>query len=145
MPIRPDDVALNKAAIIERCIRRIREEYAAAPELSDYTRLDALTLNIERACQACIDLAMHVVATHHLGVPQSSNDAFRLLTKSGHLSAELERSMRAMTGFRNVAVHQYQDLDLDILRYIAERGWTDLVKFCQALGLRIQPPRDTGN
>ena len=30
--------------------------------------LDALTLNVERACQAAIDLAMHVVAAEHLGI-----------------------------------------------------------------------------
>jgi len=60
MPTPPDDVLLNKAAIIERCIRRIREEHAACPALDDSTRVDALTLNIERACQAAIDMAMHL-------------------------------------------------------------------------------------
>jgi hypothetical protein len=40
---------MNKAAIMERCIRRMREEYAADPTLANHTHLDALTLNIERA------------------------------------------------------------------------------------------------
>ena len=62
MPTPPDDILLNKAAVIERCIRRIRAEAAAAPLFDDFTHLDALTLNIERACQAAIDIAMHVVA-----------------------------------------------------------------------------------
>jgi len=56
----PDDVALNKAAIMKRCIERIHEEYAADPELSSFTHIDALTMNIERACQAAIDLAFHI-------------------------------------------------------------------------------------
>jgi uncharacterized protein YutE (UPF0331/DUF86 family) len=43
------------------------------------THVNALTLNIERACQACIDLAMHVVAVRRLGIPQSSGEAFTLL------------------------------------------------------------------
>lgn len=120
MPIKPDDVALNKAAIIERCIRRIREEYQADPELKNCTHIDALTLNIERACQACIDLAMHIVAARHLGIPQSSGDAFTLLRQADLISPEIEQAMRAMTGFRNIAVHQYQELDMDILRHISE-------------------------
>lgn len=60
MPIEPDDVCLNKAAIMERAIRRLREEYAFDPELTNYSHIDALTLNIERACQAAIDLALHL-------------------------------------------------------------------------------------
>jgi len=76
MPTPPDDVLLNKAAIIERCLRRIRAEYAACPTLDNSTHVDALTLNIERACQAAIDMAMHLVATHRLGIPQSSKEAF---------------------------------------------------------------------
>jgi uncharacterized protein YutE (UPF0331/DUF86 family) len=83
----PDDILLNKAAVIERCIRRIAEEYRACPDLDKFTHVDAMTLNIERACQAAIDMAMHLVASHHLGVPQSSGDAFSILQKAGLLSA----------------------------------------------------------
>lgn len=56
MPTPPDDILLNKAAIIERCIRRIQEEYHACPDLDNHTHVDALTLNIERACQAAINM-----------------------------------------------------------------------------------------
>ena len=75
MPIPPDDVCLNKASIIERALRRVREEYSCDPGLTDYTHIDAMTLNIERACQAAIDLAMHVVARDRLGMPQTSPGA----------------------------------------------------------------------
>ena len=46
----PHDILLNKAAIIERCVRRMLEEARACPRLDDCTHVDALTLNIERAC-----------------------------------------------------------------------------------------------
>jgi uncharacterized protein YutE (UPF0331/DUF86 family) len=141
MPIPPDDILFNKAAIIERCIRRIAEEYRGCPGLDDFTRVDAMTLNIERACQASIDMAMHVVANDHLGVPQSSAGAFTLLEEAGRLDPPIAKSMRSMAGFRNVAVHQYQDLDLDILRWIAVEGYRDWVRYCAALGAAIQPGR----
>jgi hypothetical protein len=50
MPTQPDSVSLNKAAIIERAIRRMHEEYRANPALDNDTHIDAMTLNIERAC-----------------------------------------------------------------------------------------------
>lgn len=137
MPIQPNDVLLNKAAIIERCIRRIKEEYVYSPELDNPTHVDALTLNIERACQAAIDMAMHLISCQHLGIPQTSAEAFDLLRKAGLINKELTHSLRAMTGFRNIAVHEYQELDTDILHYIAKLGYQDFIKLCDAVGVRI--------
>lgn len=139
MPTPPDDILLNKAAIIERCIRRISEEAQVCPRYDDFTHVDALTLNIERACQASIDMAMHVVAERHLGVPQSNAEAFALLEKAGLIGAELSRSLRGMAGFRNVAVHQYEELDMDVLRWVVESGHRDWVKLGEALGVTIRP------
>ncbi|MFP4429250.1 MAG: type VII toxin-antitoxin system HepT family RNase toxin [Desulfovermiculus sp.] len=138
MPIQPDDIIWNKAAIIERCIRRMHEEYRADPDLEDYTHVDALTLNIERACQAVIDLAMHVVARQRLGVPQSSGDTFYLLERAGYISSPLRQSLVAMTGFRNIAIHQYQVLDSSVLHYIVQKGYQDLIAFGSALGVQIE-------
>ncbi len=138
MPIEPDDVIRNKCAIIERSLRRMREEYAADPELSNYTHIDAMILNIERACQAAIDLAMHVVSIKHAGIPQNSADAFILLERSKLLGNTTTKAMVAMTGFRNVAIHEYQDLEMEVLKGIAEREWKSLVEFCKEMGIAIQ-------
>ncbi len=137
MNIKIDDVILNKAAIIERCIKRIREEYSYDPNLTNYSHLDALTLNIERACQAAIDMSMHIVAEKRFGMPQTSSGAFELLFKNKLLSESLYKSLRAMIGFRNIAVHEYQTLDNEILKYIASEGYKDFIEFCKQLGLKI--------
>ncbi len=53
-----DDVLLNKAATIERCVRRAREACARDPATfgDDHTRQDAAILNIQRACEAALDM-----------------------------------------------------------------------------------------
>jgi uncharacterized protein YutE (UPF0331/DUF86 family) len=137
MPIVPDDVMFAKAAVIERSLRRVLEIYLADPDLADLMHLDALTLNVERACQGAIDLVMHVVAMKHLGMPQSQADAFRLLADADVLERKLSERMIGMCGFRNVLVHQYQELEIDILHQVATERWQDLVALCQALGLKI--------
>ena len=139
MPTPPDDILLNKAAVIERCIRRIHAEAAAAPRFDNFTHLDALTLNIERACQAAIDMAMHVVAERHLGVPQSMADAFVLLEREGLIDQRLVASLQGMVGFRNVAVHQYEEMDLSVLRWVVEAGHRDWILLGAALGVSIRP------
>jgi uncharacterized protein YutE (UPF0331/DUF86 family) len=139
VPIKPDDLILSKGAIIERCIRRIHEEYHADPSFESFTHMDAMILNIERACQAAIDSAMHVIARKKLGIPKNSGDAFSLLHRAGLLPDKITKRLKAMTGFRNIAVHQYQEIDKEILHHIAKEGWKDLVAFCTHLGLKIDP------
>lgn len=53
-----DDLLVNKAATIERCVARAREEYDADPEsfAADFTRQDAAILNIQRACEAALGM-----------------------------------------------------------------------------------------
>lgn len=91
-----DDVALNKAAIIERRTGRVREEYAGTPAnlTLNQTKQDAIILNIQRACEAAVDLAMHRVRIHSLGVPQDSRDAFELLARAGRLDQGLADTMK---------------------------------------------------
>ena len=126
-----DDVILNKVAIIERCVARVREVHAGDDHnlTDDLTRQDSILLNIQRACEAAIDLAMHLVRVHQLGVPQGSRDAFRLLSDAGHLEPGLAGVLERMVGFRNVAIHDYRKLDMDIVRAIIETQLDDLLVF----------------
>jgi len=111
-----DDVLLNKAATIERCVARARDEYNADPETfaTNFTRQDAAILNIQRACEAALDMGHHIIRRESLGLPQSSRDVFALLAAAHWLEPKLAESMKHMVGFRNIAVHQYQTLQLPI-------------------------------
>jgi uncharacterized protein YutE (UPF0331/DUF86 family) len=128
-----DEVLLGKAAIIERCLKRIAAEYIGheAELESNFMRQDALVLNLQRACEATIDAAMHLVRIHRLGIPTESRQAFEMLMKAGRLDAELGRRLIAMVGFRNIAVHAYQDIDIGILRHILVDGVSDLAVFAR--------------
>ena len=110
------DVLINKAATIERCVARAREEYAADPNTfsDNLTRQDAAILNIQRACEAALDMGHHIIRQQRLGVPQSARNVFTLLTQAGWIDSELEDSLKRMVGFRNIAVHDYQTLQLPI-------------------------------
>ncbi|HOR86790.1 MAG TPA: DUF86 domain-containing protein [Bacillota bacterium] len=124
------DVILNKAAIIERCIKRINEEYEGNPDnLNNSTKQDSIILNIQRAAEACIDMAMHIVAERSYGIPQNSRDAFDLLQTNGFITAELSGKLKAMVGFRNIAVHDYQNINIQIVRKVIEIHIDDIKEF----------------
>ena len=74
-----DDVLLNKAATIERCIVRAREEYNADPAnfATNYTHQDAAILNIQRACEAALDMGNHVIRRDRPCITQHLDDFLR--------------------------------------------------------------------
>lgn len=131
------DVIYNKAATIERCVKRVEEVYEKNPKnLNDYTKQDSIILNIQRACEACIDLAMHIVSEKRLGLPKTSREAFDLLEQANLLQPALAKSLKAMVGFRNIAVHDYQSLNLNILQSIIEEHLSDFTSYTSEI-LRI--------
>ncbi len=130
-----DDVLLNKVEIIERCLGRIDEEYCGHEgELeTDYTRQDSIILNLQRACEAAIDAAMHVVRLRRLGIPQDSREAFTMLREAGVLPADLSDHLQAMVGFRNIAVHDYRKLNIEIVRSIIQQRLPDFREFSRII------------
>lgn len=129
-----DDIVLNKIEIIKRCIRRVTEEYAHNPQnLENFTKQDSITLNIQRACEAAIDLGIHVIAERNLGIPQASRDTFDILQSNKIIGSEMSERLKAMTGFRNIAVHDYQKLNLKIVQAIIENHLEDLIRFSEII------------
>lgn len=138
-----DDVLTNKVAAIEHNLERVREEYGGDDQnlYHDITRQDSIVLNLQRACQSAIDLAMHLVQIHGLGIPQESRDAFSFLVDAGLLDEKLGDRLKKMVGFRNVAIHEYQRLDLDVVKAILDHRLGDFQHFAQ-LVLRTRGFRD---
>lgn len=125
-----EDVLYNKIDIIERCLIRIREVYAQSPEnLKDYTKQDSIILNIQRAAEATIDIAMHIVSAKKLGIPKNSRDAFEVLAHNKIIDDNMLEKLKAMIGFRNIAIHNYQKLNLDILQKVIENNLNDFNEF----------------
>ena len=130
-----DDVVLNKAASIEHCLQRVLEEYAGNDQnlVTNQTKQDAIVLNLQRACETSIDLAMYVISRRRLGIPQDSRDAFTLLQTVGILPAELATRMQRMVDFRNVAVHEYTRLNLDVVLAIITKQLDDFRTFSSTI------------
>ena len=137
-----DDLLINKAATIERCVARAREEYGKDPETfaTDYTRQDAAILNIQRACEAALDMGQYLIRQQRLGVPQGARDVFGLLARAGWIGVELAESLKRMVGFRNIAVHDYQALQLPITVAIITRHLGELLDYAQIVLKRSTMP-----
>jgi uncharacterized protein YutE (UPF0331/DUF86 family) len=130
-----DDVTINKAATIESCVARAREEYQRDPTTfsTDFTRQDAAILNIQRACEAALDMGQYLIRREKLGAPQGARDVFDLLARGKWLDETLADSLKRMVGFRNIAVHNYQQLQIPITIRIIEVHLDDFLEYSKLI------------
>ena len=124
------DVVIAKVATIDRCLRRIAETRGERRAvLLPIEVEDIVVLNLQRSVQAAIDLATHVVTAEEYGLPDSVAAFFSTLEARGVLEPSLADRLRRMVGFRNIAVHDYETLDPNIVEAIVTRHLDDLRTF----------------
>jgi len=139
----PDfDPMTAKAASLERCVLRARSEFAVAGSRFsvDFTRKDAAVPDIQRACETAIAMARHFVRTERLGVASPSGEAFPLLAQAGWIPDDHAQSLRRMSGFRNIAVHNYQVLMVRVVVDILENHLGDFERFAELVLRRTSSP-----
>ncbi len=128
------EVVTGKIAVIEHCLDRITEVHGARrAELLPADVEDITLHNLQKAIQAAIDLANHVVTAEDYGPPDSQAAVFTLLEKRGIVDPALAVHLRKMVGFRNIAVHEYETVDPAIVEAIVQHHLGDLRAFSRRI------------
>jgi uncharacterized protein YutE (UPF0331/DUF86 family) len=65
----------------------------------------------------------------HLDIPQTACEVFAILEQSHIIAPDLSQKLQAMVGFGNIAIHDYQTLNLEIVKSIIANHLPDLVVF----------------
>ena len=141
------EVLAQKVTSLQRCVARAREARAEAGAdfRTSYNLQDAALLNIIRACDTAIDLANMLIRRRRLGIPGESRESFAILSREKAIPAGLGERLQKMVGFRNVAVHQYRDLDMSIVESVITRYLDDLLEFAQMIRVQMDGSPKTDN
>lgn len=124
------DTILAKISIIKNCLKRIKDTTKLNPEtLSDFDNQDIFVLNLQRAIQATIDIANVIISSNNYPLPNSFRMAFKILHENNWMNSSTCKQMQKMVGFRNIAVHDYQEINLEILKAILTRNLSDFEDF----------------
>jgi len=131
MTIRFDeDILLGKAATVRRCVGLIRRLwFDNDPPVPEWVRLDVTVLNLQRAVEACLDMATHLIAINSWRLPGSGIEAMEALVENELIPASEASVYRAMIGFRNIAVHNSTEVDQAIVTGIVNDHLQDLERF----------------
>jgi uncharacterized protein YutE (UPF0331/DUF86 family) len=135
VPLKADaDIVLAKASTVRKCLATIRRLKAAdAPQIERWIVQDVVVLNLQRAAQACLDLATHLITANSWELPRSAHHAVGILEEAGVIGREQAAVMGGVMGFRNIAVHDYAALDPAIVDAIVARHLPDLEQFVDSV------------
>jgi uncharacterized protein YutE (UPF0331/DUF86 family) len=136
------EVISAKLETLRRYIQRIKDKTpaSAAILLEDYDLQDIICINLERAVQTCVDLASHIIAESDLQPAGSMAESFEQLRRLKLISDELATRMKKAVGFRNVAVHAYQEINWKMVYAIITTRLTDFVDFAKTVARAAELP-----
>lgn len=112
--------------------RRFQAMSLAAFLADDDARLIAERL-LHLACEACIDMANHVIADRGADQPDSYRQTFESLGRLGLIPGELKNTLQRMAAMRNILVHGYLDVDPAKVHDVAVNRLADLEQFAACM------------
>lgn len=135
-----EELLWKKLAFIDTCVHELRT--LAKPEAlpGDVRERRFVEHTLQIAIQAALDVASHIVSDERLGEPRTNQALFDLLATGGWVPPETALAMRRAVGFRNVVVHGYASVDVDVVRDVVEHHLQDLLDFAEAIRLRLSAP-----
>lgn len=126
----------QKLESLRRCLDRLRERCPNDARMlaSNVDAQDIVALNLTRAVQLSVDIGAHWIADHpEIPAPSSMGQTFDALEQAGLLDANLAARLKKAVGFRNLAVHNYESINWEIVFVICTTRLVDFDEYARAV------------
>lgn len=135
------EVIEQKLESLRRCVQRIetKSPQDAATLMTDIDLQDIVALNLSRAVQICVDIGAHLIAGMDVPPPDTMGQTFDLLAQGGVLDRDLASRLKKAVGFRNIAVHNYEDINWEIVHSIVKFHLADFSEFAKVVAMKLEP------
>ena len=111
--------------------------------LDEYLDDDNIQAIVERrlqlAIQVCMDIGNYLIGQLGLSVPDEQENVFLALGREGIIGADLAKRMVGMVRFRNILVHDYLEIDSNIVYRNLAEDLGDFDQFAQQIITRFLP------
>ena len=133
------EVIETKLEALIRCIHRIKDQNISTLEelQSNLDKQEIIILNLQRAVQICVDIGNHILLDYKTPTPSTMADTFKYLAENKLITDQNAQDLSHAVGFRNIAVHQYENIDCNIVLSIINNHLEDFKVFAEAIGKLI--------
>lgn len=133
------EVIEQKLESLRRCLQRVADK--CPPDSDTLSRdpdlQDIVAINLTRAVQLCVDIGAHLIAGMQVPPPDTMGQTFDVLAVGGAIPENLAKQLKKAVGFRNIAVHNYGEIDWAIVHAIARDQLGDFTEFARLIGSRL--------
>ncbi len=129
------DLLEKKLESLRKCVQRIENKrpFTERQLATDFDLQDIVSLNIERAVQACVDVSAHILSERNAPSPSTMAEGFVRLANLKVLPKRVAKRMVKAVGFRNILVHEYEKMDWGIVFQIVTKHLNDFRDFTAAV------------
>ncbi len=129
----------QKLETLRYCVQRVAQRCPDDPNQlqQDPDTQDIIALNLSRAVQQCVDIGAHLVTALELPPPDTMGETFDRLAEGGIIEASLADRLKKAVGFRNIAVHNYERINWEIVHAVCSRHLDDFRTFARTVNERL--------
>lgn len=128
-------MVLRKLSAIDEYLQQIGEFSGVSVDeyKSDWKSQRIVERTLQMLIETCADIANHIISDRNMRIPTSYSDTFRVLLENNAINENLFAVMEKMAKFRNIVVHQYEEVDAEIVIMILRKHLDDFVRFRDAI------------
>lgn len=129
------EVLETKLEALIRCVHRIKDQNISTLEEleKNLDKQEIIILNLQRAVQICVDIGNHILLDYKTPTPSTMADTFKYLAENKLITDKNAQDLAHAVGFRNIAVHQYEKIDCNIILSIINNHLDDFRIFAEAI------------
>lgn len=129
------NVVLRKISELERYLGQVKEFSGMTSDAyrSDWKTQRIVERTLQMMIEICADVAGHIISDSAMRPPVTYADTFKVLHENKVIGTEVFSVMDKMAKFRNVIVHQYEEVDAEIVVLILNKHLDDFERFKEAV------------
>jgi len=125
------NVVLRKLSELEIYVAQVKEfsNITLQQYKADWKTQRIIERTLQMIIETCVDVANHIISDSDMRPPKTYADTFRVLSENEILGTKLFTVLEKMVKFRNIVVHQYEEVDAEIVMVILEKHLGDFEEF----------------
>ena len=133
------EVVEQKLESLRCCLQRIEDKCPAEADtlMTDYDLQDIVSLNLSRAVQLCVDIGAHLISGLDQAPPDTMGQTFDRLVQAGLLTESIAINLKKAVGFRNIAEHNYDAINWQIVYSIVKNHLVDFSTFERIVAMKL--------
>ncbi|OHE57750.1 MAG: hypothetical protein A2Z47_04990 [Thermodesulfovibrio sp. RBG_19FT_COMBO_42_12] len=126
---------LRKISELETYQKQIREfsDITLQNYKEDWKTQRVVERTLQMMIETCADIANHIISDAGMRVPTGYSDTFKVLFENNFIDRELFPIMEKMAKFRNIIIHQYEEVDAEIVIAILKKHLPDFERYKEAV------------